>query len=201
MTMHDDNRTDDELLSALMDGELSAAEQARAFERLQNDPSLQRRWARYHAVRAALTTGASRLSPDFAERVGRAREREPAVLAPRRIRGTARTWLRPVAGVAIAAGVALVAIGGLSLLRGPAPQAPVTVADNATQGLSGSGEAGGDGVAPVAVTTLSGISDAQRERVRQRMMLYLATHSEYADVGDLPTVVPHGRLGSLNAGQ
>lgn len=203
MSMHETNMSDEELLSALMDGELPADARERAFARLQADPELQRRWARYHAVRAALSTGAGRMSSDFAERVGRARAREPAVLVPGRVRGTARPWLRPVAGLAIAASVAVVAFAGLVLLRGPAPEAPLTVADSATQGLSGDGgSAPDDAVAPVVVSTDPAVlTEVQRVQLQRRMMLYLTSHSEYADVGDLPTMMPHGRLGSLNAGQ
>lgn len=201
MSRHEHDRDDAELLSALMDGELSGAEQARALERLQSDPALQRRWARYHAARAALTGGAGRLSADFAARAAAARAAEPAVLAPRRVRGVRPTWLRPVAGLAIAAGVALVAIGGLSLLRGPAPEpAPLTVADHATGGPGGVDHDPG-AAAPVAVATLGGAGEAERARLRQRLMLYLASHSDYANTGQMPTVIPYGRLSGLNAGQ
>lgn len=201
MRTNDDNRIDDELLSALMDGELTAAEQARALERLQAEPALQRRWARYHAARAVLTTGTGRLSPDFAERVGRARGQERAVALPRREHGAARSWLRPAAGLAIAASVALVAFGSLMLLRDPASEAPVTVAERTTQEAPGAGEPAATEVTPVAIATGAGLPDAHRALLRQRMMVYLASHSEYAGVGDMPTVVPYGRLGSFNAGQ
>lgn len=180
MNTHEDHR-DEELLSALMDGELTDAEQSRVLARLRAEPALQRRWARYHAVRAALTTGAARLSPDFAERVIETRAREPVVAAPGGVRIPDRSWLRPAAGLAIAASVALVAFGGLTLLRESDPAPPVTVADNATEGLSGSETAVPAGVSPVAVTTDVELSEDQRARLRQRMLLYLGSHSVYAD--------------------
>lgn len=180
MSTHETNENDEELLSALMDGELSAAEQARVLARLQADPSLQRRWARYHAVRASLTTGAGRMSFDFAERVGRARE--TVVPAPGRERVEPRFWLRPVAGLAIAASVALVAFGGLTLLREPGPGSPVTVADNdATQGLSGSDTSVSAGASPVAINTDVELTEAERARLWQQMLLYLGSHSVFSD--------------------
>lgn len=179
--MHEMNESDEELLSALMDGELSAGEQMRALARLQAEPALRRRWARYHAVRAALTTGAGRMSFDFAERVGHARAREPGVPAPGRVRGTVGTWLRPAAGLAIAASVALVAFGGLTLLRESGPGSPVTVTDNATQGLSGSDTSVSAGASPVAINTDVELSEAERARLWQQMLLYLGSHSVFSD--------------------
>lgn len=189
-------RSDNELLSALMDDELSADEELRVLERLRDDPALQDRWARYHVARAVLAEGAGRMSPGFAERVAQARAEEPAVLAPRRVRRPLPAWVRPVAGVAVAASVALVAIGALTLLRGPSPETPVTVATRSTPAVNG-----GDGLARVAVSTVDGATPAQVAAQRQRLMLYLVSHSEYADAGEIPTVIPYGRLGGLNAGQ
>ena len=201
MTTHEHERDEAELLSALMDGELSGPEEARALERLQSDPALQRRWARYHAARAALTGGAGRLSADFAERVAAVRAGEPVVLAPRALRHGRRAWLRPVAGIAIAASVALLAIGGLSVLRLGGPDvAPVRVADRIGRDPA-LVDHDPHAIAPVGVATLDGVTDAERARLRQRLMLYLATHSEYAGAGEMPTVIPYGRLSGLNAGQ
>lgn len=182
MSTHETNESDEELLSALMDGELSAGEQARVLVRLQADPALRRRWARFHAVRAALTTGAAPMSLDFAERVGRARLREPIAPPPGRERAGLRSWLRPAAGLAIAASVALVAFGSLTLLRESGPDAPVTVAENdATQGLSGSDTSVSAGVSPVAINTDVELSEDEQARLYQQMLLYLGSHSVFSD--------------------
>ncbi|MDX1608668.1 MAG: sigma-E factor negative regulatory protein [Halofilum sp. (in: g-proteobacteria)] len=197
MSKPETERSDDELLSALMDDELSVDEELHVLERLHDDPALQARWARFHAARAALDEGPGHMSPGFAGRVGRAREAEPAVLAPRRVRRPLPTWVRPVAGLAVAASVALVAIGALTLLRGPSPEGPpVTVATQSPPAVNRD-----EGLARVAVSTVDGASPAQVAAQRQRLMLYLVSHSEYADAGEIPTVIPYGRLGGLNAGQ
>lgn len=201
MTTHESERNDAERLSALMDDELSPPERAELLGRLENEPFLQARWARYHAARSALNIGAARLSPDFVERVRQAREQEPAVLAPKRARPARPAWVRPLVGVAIAASVALVAIGGLNLLRGSLPAtSPVTVADNDGAGVT-IGDTGTSAITPVAVSSHGGATMATPEPVRKRLMLYLTSHNEYADTVEVPTVVPYGRLSSLNAGQ
>ena len=201
MTMHEDDERQGELLSALMDGELEGAEQERALALLRADPALRRRWARYHAARAALTGGAVHLPSDFAERVSAARAAEPTVLAPRSTRRPQPAWLRPAAGVAIAASVALIAIGGLSLLRGPGDDAgPVTVVERAARSAGGVEHDVG-AVAPAALPTTAAQPLAERARARQRLMLYLTSHNDYANAGGMPTVIPYGRLSGLNAGQ
>lgn len=201
MTTQETRRTEAELLSALMDDELSADERRAILQRLDAEPELQMRWARYHAARAAMNMGAARLSPGFTERVRQAREQEPAVLAPGRAVSAQPAWLRPVAGVAISASVALVAIGGLTLLRDSSPVAPPTrVAASATSEYTAGGH-DPSAVTPVAVSTPAFGEGLPASPERRRLMLYLASHSEYADVGEMPTVIPFGRLSSINAGQ
>jgi sigma-E factor negative regulatory protein RseA len=197
--MHENDRDDAELLSALMDDELSPGERDALFRRLQREPALQARWTRYHAARAALTTGAVRLAPGFSDRVRDERAREPSVLAPERTGVQRPPWLRPLAGVAIAASVALLAIGGLTLLRGPmSPEPPISVADGGGAAVPDHDPAA---ITPVAVATGQRAADGTTEPVRKRLLLYLASHNEYADTLEVPTVIPYGRLGSLNAGQ
>lgn len=73
---------DHELISAFMDGELEAAERARALDVLQRDPMLAETWRRWQLVRASLhheAADASDLSAAVAERLAR----EPVLLAPR----------------------------------------------------------------------------------------------------------------------
>jgi len=197
--MHETDRDDAELLSALMDDELSPRERDALLRRLEHEPGLQARWTRYHAARAALTTGAVRLAPGFGDRVRGEREREPSVLAPGRAAASRPVWIRPLAGVAIAASVALVAVGGLTLLRGPlAPAPPMTVAGGGGTAVTDHDPAA---ITPVAVATRQGAGEVTAGPVRKRLLLYLVSHNEYADTVEVPTVIPYGRLGSLNAGQ
>jgi len=192
---------DAELLSALMDDELTPRERDQALERLQREPALQARWARYHAVRAALDNGAAHLAPDFAERVRRARENEPVVFAPRGVMASRADWVRPLAGIAIAASVALVAIGGLTLLRDSPPGASTTPLADGGESAVQEPLRDSAAVRPVMVAPGTDAVSAAPEAARKRLLLYLASHNEYADMAEVPTGIPYGRLGSLNAGQ
>jgi sigma-E factor negative regulatory protein RseA len=107
-----------EHLSSLMDGELSRDTGRFLVRRLGADEELCATWARYHLVRDCLRHPEGGLaSVELSGRVRRAIAREALPLAPgRRIAG----WLKPAAGLAVAASVALVAIVAV----GPSRQAP-----------------------------------------------------------------------------
>jgi sigma-E factor negative regulatory protein RseA len=108
-----------EQLSCLMDGELDPKAQEFLLRRLAGDAGMSKRWRRYHLVRACLHKELE--SADcIADRVRQALDSEPAAEAE----STMPRWLRPVAGGAIAASVALVAIVGInsSLLERSQPE-------------------------------------------------------------------------------
>ncbi len=109
-----------EQLSCLMDGELEPQAQDFLLRRLAGDEGMSRRWRRYHLVRACLHKELES-GHCIAESVSQALDREPAVEPAT----TMPRWLRPVAGGAIAASVALVAIVGInsSLLERGQPEA------------------------------------------------------------------------------
>ncbi len=98
-----------EKLSALVDGELSDTELEQAAGQLSGDQTLHATWQRYHLIgdilRDDVADGLHGLQ--VAARVREALADEPVVLAPRRRKSTA--W-KPVAGFAIAATVAAVAV-------------------------------------------------------------------------------------------
>lgn len=129
-----------EQLSALMDGELDDGEAKLLLRRLSKNPELRDAWDRYH--RCTSLIGASdraggayaRLGRDFTDRVMAriAEEGKPPVTG-----GKWRDWLRPAAGIAVAAGVATVALLGLQGERftngpGSAEVVPGTSAESRT---------------------------------------------------------------------
>lgn len=97
-----------EHISSLMDGEISRETSRFLVRRLGTDEELCATWARYHLVRDCLRHQDGNLSgEDLCSRVNRALEdEEPSVPARRLLMG----WLKPVAGTAIAASVALAAV-------------------------------------------------------------------------------------------
>jgi sigma-E factor negative regulatory protein RseA len=97
-----------EHISSLMDGEISRETGRFLVRRLGADEELCATWARYHLVRDCLRHQEGGLASEtLALRVRRAIENESLPAAPRkRVVG----WLKPAAGLAIAASVAMFAI-------------------------------------------------------------------------------------------
>jgi sigma-E factor negative regulatory protein RseA len=104
-----------EQVSAFLDGELPGSETELLLKRLTRDADLREDFGRYALIGEALRGSPhGHLTKGFAARVNRAIDGEPkeASAGAVRERRTPRWW-RPLAGVAVAAGVAAVAVGGL----------------------------------------------------------------------------------------
>jgi sigma-E factor negative regulatory protein RseA len=101
-----------EQLSACLDNELPEAELDLLLKRLERDPQLGEPMGRYAVIREALRDERpARASADFASRVSAAIAAEQAVSRrPARVAANSLKWLRPAVGMAIAAGVAAVAV-------------------------------------------------------------------------------------------
>ena len=105
----------DSQLSAMFDNELPSAECELVARRLSRDEQLQARWGRYAIVGAVIRAERGvRLNAQVARRVSVVLRSEPALAAPaaagvRRGAGGVRWW-QPLAGAAVAAGVAAVSI-------------------------------------------------------------------------------------------
>jgi sigma-E factor negative regulatory protein RseA len=104
----------DSQLSAMFDNELPSAECELVARRLSRDEQLQARWGRYAIVGAVIRAERGvRLNAQVARRVSVVLRSEPALAAPVaagvRRAGSVRWW-QPLAGAAVAAGVAAVSI-------------------------------------------------------------------------------------------
>lgn len=100
-----------EQLSALADGELPRAEAQLLLARLAREPELARAWERYHVAGEAMRRNlAPAWRAGFADRVQARLGAEPV---PTPVRTLPRALLRPLAGGAIAATVALLAVLGI----------------------------------------------------------------------------------------
>ncbi len=97
-----------ELTSALLDGELDrSAQQATIWANLAADDEERQRFGRYCLIGDVMRGESAGLALQVSARVQEALQVEPAILAPQR---RARQWLRPAAGLAVAASVATLAI-------------------------------------------------------------------------------------------
>jgi len=97
-----------EHLSSLMDGEVSQETGRFLVRRLGADGELRKTWARYHLIRDCMRHQEGHFAQqDLTGRVQQALSDEPVVTGSP---ASKRNWFKPVAGAAIAASVALVAV-------------------------------------------------------------------------------------------
>lgn len=181
------NEKHKENLSAFMDGEYENAPQIIEF--LENEPELQGVWQRYHLIRDTLH---QRLAPgaatDLAQRVSAAIAAEPTVIAPRRPGRRVQKALKPVAGMAIAASIAVMAVLGVQTLQQtsePVPQlaqnpSPVVVTQVASN----------EAPANTPETRL----DAETE---SKLSGYLVNHNEYSASAQVQGILPYTRIVSF----
>lgn len=106
----------DEELSACMDGELERSKYHFAIKRLVEQPEASRRWARYHLIRATIKKEGL-AGHELASRVAAALREAPVI----QVQPTPPRWLKSLAGAAIAATVAVVAVMGMNrtMMVGP----------------------------------------------------------------------------------
>ena len=172
-----------EQLSALVDEELPAAEHALLLQRLGRDVGLRHCLGRYQLMRDVLNNRvAMPLDGAFVDRVMAAVEAEPA----HQVRAVAWRWSRPLAGVAVAASVALVAVLALQQQNPgsgtPAPQVAV-------------------GVPATAPTVVAGeVWERQASPVGGRLNSYLVQHNEYAASSGVQGVLPYVRIVGYDSG-
>jgi sigma-E factor negative regulatory protein RseA len=165
-----------EQVSAFLDGELPDSETELLLKRLIRDAELRDSFGRYALIGESLrgaTPGG--LSKGFAARVNRAIDGEPVVAIPHAMRAGSRRWWRPMAGAAVAAGVAAVAVVALQqravepTLRTVLPMTAQTV------GAARPKEA-------LSYTVPATVADAPAALPAARLTNYVFAHSQYSSV-------------------
>jgi sigma-E factor negative regulatory protein RseA len=110
-----------EALSALMDGESFDSDFA-SLQGWTGDEGLRKTWGRYHVIADCIRGTLPRhIDPALSDRIAMALRNEPTILAPDAV--IARPWLKPLAGMAIAASVATLAVVGIQFSRTGTPGA------------------------------------------------------------------------------
>lgn len=168
-----------EQVSALADDELSAREAELLLARMERDPDLRTAWERYHAIGEAMRGGLS-ANPGFAEQVAAVIDAEPA--GERFARARTLLNLRPLAGMAIAASVAMLAV---FTLQGPEPGSPSEVVPGA-----GSRPA----ALPVIAPRQADFSGVRSPELQDQLRGYLINHSEHAGTARLRGVMPYVQI-------
>jgi len=165
-----------EQLSALVDAELAEHERALLLKQLAADAGLRARLSRYQLISDALQNHLpQRVDPLFFNRIQVALAAEPAL----KTRSGMRLLARPVAGVAIAASVAVVAVLTLQSVRQEIPDAnPALASATAT----GGGSYLRADIPPPAVIPAPGLD------------VYLVNHNEFAANRGMQGMLPYVRL-------
>ena len=170
-----------EQISALVDDELAEAEQVLLIKRLEGDVTLRDRLLRYQLISDSLQNHLPRkIDPDFNIGVQLALQDDPDVQAGPA--GLTRLF-KPVAGLAIAASVAVVAVLSLQSVRQQAP-APSAIASAPVTGEF----PGVDGDPLLAGTPANPAAGAQS------LDVYLVNHSEYAVNRGMQGMLPYVRF-------
>lgn len=161
-----------EQISALLDGELPEAEQRLLLERLERDPALRTHWSRYQLISdAAHQTLPPQIDLSFADRVMAALEKQPE--HHRQPASRLARAVKPLAGLAVAASIAVVAV--LAVQRARTPDAVQVAANQPAPATT---------TAPTDAPALNG----------NRLNAYLVNHSEYAASGGMPGMSPYVRI-------
>lgn len=168
-----------EQLSACLDGELPERELPLLSKRLANDAELKAAMSRYALIGETLRTGeAAQPARGFADAVMAKLAEEAPLKHPSRLSPTVVRRLRPVAGVAVAASVAALAVFSVqqSGLMPAQPAAGSMVADSAQ--------------APAPASVVADVSDRYVVPVQSsntsafipatRLTNYVVAHSEYS---------------------
>lgn len=175
-----------EQVSALMDDECTEQELKLAVRRLTHDTALMSYWERYHLISDVLKGDApSAMNVDFARRIHAVIETEPALSSAAASPSAARPWTKPLAGFALAASVAAVAVFML----------PREVDQPGTDALVAQ-ERVIDQPVPVATVT----TDAEDD-MAARMNAYMVNHNSLASMSSVYGVLPYVRMTGINDGR
>ena len=171
-----------EKISALMDGE-DIAGRAEVVDHLLKDEALRARWARYHLIADCLRGHLSHTVSDISTTIRHRLRDEPAILAPARKQPFA---FKPLAGLAIAASVAVFALLAVQMSERAEPARPAAVAATASDPVrSVTFEA--PPVLPAGAGRVASVAD-------QRMKNYLVNHSEFRSNGRINGIPPYARV-------
>ena len=188
--MNEQTRED---LSALIDGELTSNETSEVVKRLTGSKDLWGHWDRYHVIGDVIR--GEEIRGEFRQVACGVRDRlqhEPAILAPPRRAGARFRghWVKPIAGTALAASVAAIALLAAPQLINREPSSTPVVA----------------GVEKTPPERLYAAQPGTRWNLRQpdvesKLNAYLVNHQEYAATPSVKGMLPYVTFVSYDAGR
>ncbi len=198
-----------ENISAFLDYELQKHEIGRTLDRVEESDELRQTWERYHLIGDIMRGEGVRISAaGIADQVREQIEREPAILSAPRPAGkifSGQHWLKPAAGVAIAASVAAITIVALPRFNGvnPGPGtvqlAAVPIDRPATLPVQLA-------AAPVPIddyrrTRGTRWKNLQQPSLESKLNRFLVDHNEYAASGGSSGIMPYATFVSYDIGR
>jgi len=178
-----------EQISAMFDNELDEQEHELLIRRLKHEPELQSSWLRYQVMGDAMRSNLNAASTgDMLKNIQREIASEPAISASDVSSAIAMRMVKPVAGLAIAASVAAMAIIGLQNIgqdgSSPFAQTPrLAQAQPATD-----------------IQRVSGTRwNRQQPETERRLNGYLVNHSEYTSSINLQGMINYARIAGYDS--
>jgi len=201
------NNPSGEQISALVDGELDEHDRHAAVDVLLDSDDIRNTWGRYHLIRDSLTRNLpSGLDSDFSSRVMQALENEPTVLAPPRVHSTLG---RRLAGLAVAASVAAVAVMGVQFMYQQDAGAPAAQVAQTSAGAFSSPQQNlaratirpslQPNIRPNIQTVTQAIGQGSSgpalvKNFNPRLNRYLVDHNQFASGATVQGVTPYARI-------
>ena len=190
-----------ERLSAFVDGELEDPAWDAIVDALYEDPELRRTWERFHLIGDAMRgVGPVRGADAIARNVGASLAGESVVRLKPRAR---RSRLHPLAGLAIAAAIAGIAVLGLHRLDGGGVQPPQIADASRSESAAAVSALAAPGRSEAHVASVAerpARTEASRLQwsgvapdAEARLNAYLVSHNEYAGDG-VRGVLPYVRI-------
>jgi sigma-E factor negative regulatory protein RseA len=170
-----------EQLSALVDDQLTEAEQALLMKRLAGDSDLHRRLARYQLISDTMRNQLpDHVDPGFSARVQAVVRNEPVAARSQLPSGKRlAALLKPAAGLAVAASVAVVAVLSLQSVREDAAPLPHVASTPSSMDFIRADNTPEPATPPRADTSLD---------------IYLVNHNEYAVNRGMQGMLPYVRI-------
>ena len=176
-----------EQLSAMLDNELDEQEYELLIHRLKQDRELQSMWSRYQVVGEAMRRNlVNTTTIDLVNKLRKQIDQEIGPEAGSGVRTRGARLLKPVAGLAIAASVATMAVVGMQNMTLNQEDVPVSRLAQAE---------------PVnSIRRVSGTHwDMQQPETEMRLNGYLVNHSEYTSNISLQGIINYARIAGYDS--
>jgi len=186
-----------ENLSALMDGETEGLH----LNQITGNETSRETWRRYHLISDAMHQRPVMVShADMSAKISALIKDEPAILAP--VTRSIPRYLKPVAGIAVAASVATVAILGVqqyqnnTVTQGQMPVAVVQTQQPVAENVALARQQ------PATRQPTAAVRPVQMEiQANAKINRYIINHNEYQSNVGVQGVMPHVRLVTIDANE